>query len=154
MLPALCGSIGGVLGGVVSDKLLRAGHTLTFARKLPIVTGMLLAMTMIACNYAQSQRVVIFLMSLAFFGKGFGALGWTVVSDTSPQGMLGLNGGVFNLIGNLAGVTTPIIIGYIVSHTGSFNDALIFVGVMALMAIVSYLPIVGEIKRIEIKASA
>jgi len=24
----------------------------------------------------------MFLMSLAFFGKGFGALGWTVIADT------------------------------------------------------------------------
>jgi ACS family glucarate transporter-like MFS transporter len=149
ILPALCGSVGGVLGGVVSDGLLRAGHSLTFARKVPIVTGMLLAMTMIACNYAHAQWVVVLWMALAFFGKGFGALGWTVISDTSPKGMVGLNGGLFNLIGNLAGITTPIVIGYIVKRTGSFNDALIFVGLMALMAIVSYLPIVGTIQRVD-----
>src|SRR6185312_11741474 len=46
-VPALCGSIGGILGGVVSDKLLRAGHTLTFSRKLPIVAGMLLSVCMV-----------------------------------------------------------------------------------------------------------
>jgi len=149
VLPALCGSVGGVLGGVISDKLLRAGHSLTFSRKAPIVAGMLLAMTMIACNYAHAQWVVILFMSLAFFGKGFGALGWTVVSDTSPKGMVGINGGLFNLIGNMAGVTTPIVIGYIVNRTGSFNDALIFVGLTALMAIVAYLPIVGTIRRAE-----
>ena len=152
VLPALCGSIGGVLGGVVSDGLLRAGYSLTFARKVPIVSGMLLAMAMIACNYAHAQWVVVLWMALAFFGKGFGALGWTVVSDTSPKGMVGLNGGLFNLIGNLAGITTPVIIGYIVKRTGSFNDALIFVGLTAFMAIVSYLPIVGTIQRVDFKA--
>jgi ACS family glucarate transporter-like MFS transporter len=36
---------------VASDRLLKAGRSLTFARKAPIVAGMLLAMTMIACNY-------------------------------------------------------------------------------------------------------
>ena len=149
ILPALCGSVGGVLGGVVSDSLLRAGHSLTFARKAPIVTGMVMAMTMVACNYVNAPWAVIFWMAVAFFGKGFGALGWTVISDTSPKGMVGLNGGLFNLIGNLAGVTTPIIIGYIVKRTGSFNDALVFVGVTALMAIVSYLPIVGTIQRVD-----
>jgi MFS transporter, ACS family, glucarate transporter len=153
VMPALCGSIGGILGGVVSDKLLRAGHTLTFSRKLPIVTGMLLSVSMIACNYSDAQWLVILWMSMAFFGKGFGALGWTVISDTSPKGMVGVNGGLFNLIGNLAGITTPIIIGYIVDRTGSFNGALIFVGVAALMAIVSYLPIVGEIKRLDFNLS-
>jgi ACS family glucarate transporter-like MFS transporter len=92
------------------------------------------------------------LMSIAFFGKGFGALGWTVISDTSPKGMIGVNGGLFNLIGNLSGITTPVIIGYIVRRTGSFQDALIFVGATALLAIMAYLPLVGEIKRIEVPA--
>jgi MFS transporter, ACS family, glucarate transporter len=152
VLPALCGFIGGVLGGVVSGRLLRSGRSLTFSRKLPIVTGMLLSITMIACNYSHEQWLVVLWMSLAFFGKGFGALGWTVISDTSPKGMVGLNGGLFNLIGNLAGITTPIVIGYIVDGTGSFNGALVFVGLTALMAILSYLPVVGEIKRIDFDA--
>jgi MFS transporter, ACS family, glucarate transporter len=150
-LPALCGGVGGVFGGVVSDRILRAGHSLTFARKLPIVAGMALSVTMIGCNYAKAQDVMLLLMSLAFFGKGFGSLGWSVVSDTSPKGMVGLNGALFNLIGNMAGITTPIIIGYMVKKTGSFNDVLIFVGGTAIMAIVSYLPLVGEIKRIELR---
>lgn len=149
-LPALCGFTGGILGGVVSDKLLQAGHSLSFARKTPIVAGMLLSVTMIGCNYADAQWVVMVLMSLAFFGKGFGALGWTVIADTSPKPLIGVNGGLFNLIGNLAGITTPIIIGYIVKRTGSFHDALIFVVATALMAIVAYLPIVGEIKRVDL----
>ncbi len=150
-VPALCGGTGGILGGVISDRLLRAGHSLSFSRKAPIVAGMLLSVTMIGCNYARSQGVMLFLMSLSFFGKGIGALGWTVISDTSPKGMVGLNGGLFNLIGNLAGITTPIIIGYLVKETGSFDDVLIFVGATALLAIVAYLPIVGEIKRVELK---
>jgi MFS transporter, ACS family, glucarate transporter len=148
-LPALCGGTGGILGGVASDRLLRAGYSLSFARKAPIMAGMLLSVTMIGCNYAPAQAVMLFLMSLSFFGKGFGSLGWTVIADTSPKGMVGLNGALFNLIGNLAGITTPIIIGYLVKKTGSFDDVLIFVGATALCAIVSYGPIVGEIKRLD-----
>ena len=148
-LPAVCGSIGGVLGGFTSDGLLRRGRSLTFARKAPIIAGMLLSVTMIACNYTDKQTVVMSLMSLAFFGKGFGALGWTVIADTSPKQLIGLNGGLFNLFGNIAGITTPTIIGILVQRTGSFDDALIFVGVTALLAIFSYVFIVGEIKRLE-----
>ena len=148
-VPALCGCAGGILGGVVSDRLLRAGRTLTFARKAPIVAGMALAISMVACNFVSTRLAVMVLMSLAFFGKGFGALGWTVISDTSPRELVGVNGGLFNLIGNLAGITTPIAIGYLVKSTGSFRDALIFVAATALMAIVAYLPIVGEIRRLE-----
>lgn len=153
-LPALCGGTGGILGGVFSDRLLRAGHSLTLARKTPIIAGMLLSVIMIGSNYASSQVVMQALMSVSFFGKGFGSLGWTVISDTSPQGMVGLNGALFNLIGNLAGITTPIMIGYLVKTTGSFDDVLIFVGMTALLAVVCYGPIVGEIKRLEIEPSA
>ena len=153
-LPALCGSVGGVLGGVCSDQLLRRGCSLTFARKAPIIVGMLLSVTMIACNYTNVQAVVMFLMSLAFFGKGFGALGWTVIADTSPKELIGVNGGLFNLFGNISTITTPTVIGILVKKTGSFNDALIFVGVAALMAIFSYLVIVGEIKRLELRPPA
>jgi ACS family glucarate transporter-like MFS transporter len=147
--PAMCGVAGGILGGVVSDKLLRRTGSLSIARKTPIVLGMLCSLTMIGCNYTDSTTLVIALMALAFFGKGFGALGWPVISDVSPKNMIGLNGSLFNLFGNTAGILTPIIIGYIVKRTGSFNLALVYVGFMALCAIVSYLFIVGDIKRVE-----
>jgi MFS transporter, ACS family, glucarate transporter len=124
---------------------------LSFARKLPIMAGMGLSMTIVACNYAHAQSLMLAFMSLAFFGKGFGALGWTVISDTSPKGMIGMNGALFNLCGNMAGVTTPLIIGTIVQKTHSYNGALLFIGIVAFCAIVSYGPIVGEIKRLELK---
>ncbi|MFP5206015.1 MAG: MFS transporter [Acidobacteriota bacterium] len=149
-VPGLCGGFGGILGGTISDRLLRRGHSLSFARKLPIMAGMGLSMTIIACNYAHAQTVMLIFMSLSFFGKGIGALGWTVISDTSPREMVGMNGALFNLCGNMAGVTTPLVIGAIVQRTHSYNGALIFVGVIAFCAIVAYGPIVGEIKRLEL----
>jgi ACS family glucarate transporter-like MFS transporter len=149
-VPGLCGGFGGILGGFISDELLKRGCSLSFSRKLPIMAGMALSMTIIACNYASSQSIMLLFMSISFFGKGIGALGWTVISDTSPKGMVGMNGALFNLCGNLAGVTTPLIIGYIVEKTHSYNGALIFVAVIAFCAIVSYGPIVGEIRRIEL----
>ncbi|AHG89441.1 d-galactonate transporter [Gemmatirosa kalamazoonensis] len=147
-IPAVCGFVGGVLGGVFSDALLKRGHSLSVARKTPIVAGMLLSMTMVACNYVSSQSAVIFLMALAFFGKGVGALGWAVNADTAPRQFAGLSGALFNTCGNLSGITTPIAIGYIVQGTGSFAWALVYVGAHALVAIVCYLGVVGRIHRV------
>jgi ACS family glucarate transporter-like MFS transporter len=113
------------------------------------MAGMALSMAIIACNYAPSQSFMLVLMSISFFGKGIGALGWTVISDTSPKGMVGMNGALFNLCGNMAGITTPLIIGYILGRTQSFNGALVFVGIIAFCAILSYGAIVGEIKRLD-----
>jgi ACS family glucarate transporter-like MFS transporter len=144
-LPALCGFLGGVLGGVFSDGLLRKGFSLTAARKTPIVIGM------VGCNFVEAEWAVVVIMALAFFGKGIGALGWAVVSDTSPKQIAGLSGALFNTFGNTAAITTPIVIGYLVRGSGDFGGALVFVGANALVAILSYLLIVGEIRRLELK---
>lgn len=150
-LPALCGFAGGILGGWFSDRLLRRGCSLTVARKTPIVMGLLLSVSMVGCNYVESQTAVIFLMSLAFFGKGVGALGWAVISDTSPKSVTGLCGGLFNTFGNTAGIITPIAIGYILKATGSFNWALVYVSAHAALAVACYVVLVGEIRRVELR---
>jgi ACS family glucarate transporter-like MFS transporter len=149
-LPAISGFVGGMLGGLVSDGLLRSGYSLTLARKLPIVIGMLLSSSLVLCIYVDSDAAVVALMALAFFGKGFGSLGWTLVADTAPRQIVGLSGGLFNTFANLAAISTPIVVGYLVSHTGSFDSALIYVGANALLAVCSYLFIVGRIQRIEL----
>ncbi|MEN4873990.1 MFS transporter [Kosakonia cowanii] len=150
-IPALCGFVGGVLGGLFSDYLIKRGSSLTVARKVPIVMGMLLASSIILCNYTDNTALVVALMALAFFGKGFGALGWPVISDVAPKEIVGLCGGVFNVFGNVASIATPLVIGYMVKELHSFNGALVFVGCSALMMMVCYLFVVGDIKRMELK---
>jgi len=149
--PALCGFGGGIFGGAASDYLVRAGCSLTLARKLPIVAGMLLSVSIIACNYVRAEWAVVVIMALAFLGKGIGALGWAVLSDTAPKQIAGLSGGLFNLFGNISTITTPIAIGYILKGTGAFNGALVFIGAHAMAAIVIYLLVVGRIERLELK---
>jgi len=150
-LPAICGFAGGILGGVISDYLLRKGNSLSVARKTPIVLGLSLSTTMVICNYVDAEWLVIGIMALAFFGKGLGALGWAVVSDTSPKQIAGLSGGMFNTFGNIASITTPIIIGYIINATGNFFWALVYVAANALVAVLSYLVIVGPIARVQLR---
>ncbi len=151
-LPALFGFVGGIMGGLFSDALIRRGHSLTVARKTPIVAGMLLSVSMVGCNYVDAQWAVVGIMALAFFGKGIGALGWAVVADTSPRQIAGLSGALFNTFGNTAAITTPIIIGYLVKGSGGFDGALVFVGANAIVAVLSYLLVVGEIRRLELKS--
>jgi ACS family glucarate transporter-like MFS transporter len=153
MLPAICGLGGGVLGGVMSDALLRRGVSLSLARKLPIVAGMLLSVSMILCNYVEANWIVVLIMSLALFGKGVGSLGWAVVADTAPREATGLYGALFNIFGNIGAITTPIVIGYIVAVTGSFAWALVYVGVNALLAVIAYTLIAGPFERVQLTQS-
>ena len=151
--PAIAGFAGGVLGGLFSDWLLKRGVPLSSARKIPILVGLVISCAILACNYTDSQGLIMLFMSVAFFGKGVAALGWAVMSDAAPREATGLAGSVFNLCGNLSGIFTPIVIGYIVQGTGSFAGALVFVGANAAMAIACYLFIVGDIKRVTLTKS-
>lgn len=142
------------MGGVFSDWLLKRGYSLTTARKFPVICGMLLSCVIVVANYTQSEVVVIAAMSTAFFAKGFGNLGWCVLSDTSPKEVLGIAGGVFNMCGNLASIITPLVIGVILSSTQSFDYAILYVGSMGLIGLFSYLFIVGSLERIQLTPSA
>src|SRR4030095_12715914 len=104
--PFVAASVGVLFGGWWSDHMLRRGRSPNVARKLPIILGLLLASTLVAANFVEDARLVIARLSLSFFAQGMAALGWTLVSDIAPEGMLGVTGGVFNLAANLAGIVT------------------------------------------------
>jgi MFS transporter, ACS family, glucarate transporter len=152
--PALFGFVGGLLGGVFSDFLLRKTGSLTIARKTPLLIGMLLATSIIGCIYVQEEWMVVAVMALAFFGKGLASLGWAVMSDTSPRELAGVSGGIFNAFGNTAGIVTPIAIGYLVADSGNFDGALFYLAAHCLMTIFAYFVIVGKIERLELKTVA
>jgi ACS family D-galactonate transporter-like MFS transporter len=80
-----------------------------------------------------------------------GATGWVLVSDLAPSKLVGMAGGLFNFMANLAGIITPIVIGIIVNNTHSFTGALIFIAIVALSGALSLLFIVGKIQRLELK---
>ncbi|UIJ47376.1 MFS transporter [Sphingomonas cannabina] len=148
--PALCGFVGGLAGGYASDLILKRTGSLDLARKAPLVVGMILATLIIACVWVEAEWLVVTLMAVAFFGKGIASLGWAVMADVAPRQLAGLSGGVFNMFGNMAGIVTPIVVGYIVAATGSFDLALVFVGAHCLLTIFAFLVIVGPIRRLEL----
>src|SRR5436190_3328187 len=140
MLPYIGASIGVLVAGQVSDRILKRTGSANFARKLPIVGGMLLASTIVIANFVPdgSNALVIAIMSVAFFGQGMTNLGWTVISDVAPKQLIGLTAGIFNFSANLAGIVTPLVIGYTYQSTGSFFGPLVYIGVVALVGAFSY----------------
>ncbi|MGI4839973.1 MAG: MFS transporter [Janthinobacterium lividum] len=151
-LPAICGFAGSILCGVLSDRLLKRTGSVTLARKVPFIIGMALATGLVFCNFTDSIYVIVGLMSLALFGKGLAQIGLAVVVDTSPPPIVGMATGVFGIAGNIAGIITPIVIGYTVQATGSFSIALYFVAAHALIAMLAYLWVVGPLRRLEMPA--
>ncbi len=152
MLPYIGASLGVLVAGQVSDWLLARTGSANLARKVPIVSGMFLASTIVAANYvpAGQNSLVIAILSLAFFGQGMTNLGWTVISDVAPKKLIGLTAGIFNFSANLAGIVTPIVIGITYQRTGSFVGPLVYIAVVALVGAFSYSVILGDIHRLEV----
>jgi ACS family D-galactonate transporter-like MFS transporter len=151
VLPFIAASVGVFTGGYLSDKLLLRSGSANLARKLPMILGLSLAACIVGANYVHDNRLVIAIMSLAFFGQGMVGLGWAIITDVAPVNQLGLAAGVFNLATNLAGIITPTVIGLIVAATGSFVWALVMIAGIAVLGVFSYVVILGDVTRVEIR---
>jgi MFS transporter, ACS family, D-galactonate transporter len=152
-LPYMAAAVGVLCGGQLSDFLLRKTGSANIGRKAPIGMGMVMASCIALADFVPkgeaNNNIVIAIMCVAFFGQGICNLGWTVISDVAPKPLIGASGGVFNLLTNLAGIVTPIAIGYIVQATGSYSYALYTIGLMPLIALLLYIFALGDIKRLE-----
>jgi ACS family D-galactonate transporter-like MFS transporter len=154
VMPFIAASVGVLTGGSLSDLLLKRTGSANIARKLPIILGLCLASTIVAANFLDDDQMVIAVMSLAFFGQGMCNLGWTLITDVAPRELIGLTGGLFNLCANLAGVVTPLVIGFIVAATGSFYWALAYIATLAVIGVFCYVFVVGDVRRVEFKDPA
>jgi ACS family D-galactonate transporter-like MFS transporter len=151
-LPYIAAATGGVAGGLIADTILKKGGSTNLARKLPVVGGLLLGSCIALANFVPlgQDGLVVAIMCVAFFGQGATNLGWTVISDLAPRQLIGLTGGVFNMITNLAGILTPTIIGIILQVTGSYFYSLMYVGALPLIGAFLYVFVMGDIRRLEI----
>lgn len=152
-VPFLAAFFGVIVAGLTSDWLVRRGYSNEFARKAPVVVGMLLTMSIVGANYTDDTFWVIVCLSIAFFGNGLSSIAWVFVSFLAPPRLIGLVGGAFNFVSSLSAVIVPIVIGFLVDG-GSFAPALVFISVLAGIGAFAFLFMVGKIERIDIKTRA
>ncbi|MCX2780464.1 MFS transporter [Microbulbifer thermotolerans] len=148
-IPFTAAFFGVLCSGFTSDWLVKRGYSNEFARKTPVIVGLLLSGTVIAANYVESMAAVTFFLSLAFFGNGLASINWVFVSLVAPRHMVGLVGGCFNFIGGLSAVVIPVAIGFLVQD-GDFRPALLLIGGLALVGMCSYLFLVGRVEEIRV----
>ena len=146
-VPFLAAFVGVLLSGWVADLLVRKGFSLGFARKTPIICGLLISTCIMGANYTNDPMMIMCLMSLAFFGNGFASITWSLVSSLAPMRLIGLTGGVFNVAGGLGGITVPLVVGYLAQGYG-FAPALVYISAVALIGALSYILLVGDVKRV------
>lgn len=149
-VPYLAAFTGILCSGFLSDYLVKRGVSPAKARKRPIIIGLLVSAFILGANYVNEPALIIFFMSLSFFGVGFASITWIFVSTLPPKHLINLTGGVFNFIGQLSGIIVPIAIGFLASGS-SFAPALVFVAVLGLLGACSYIFLVGNVERIKME---
>lgn len=154
MFPYLMAMCGVLCGGVLSDLLLKRGHSRTFARKLPVMLGLGVTTSICLVNFFEDQPVIaIAILSVAFFANAFSNLGWVVCSDVIPRHLIGTMGGFLNIFGNLSGIISPLVIGVILERTHSFQYAMFYIAAVALCGLLAYVFLVGRIEVIPLPRS-
>ncbi|QRX82470.1 MFS transporter [Glaciimonas sp. PAMC28666] len=148
ILPFVGATIGILLGGWGADKLIRRGASVSFARKFPLIAGSLLGSTIVLANFTDSDALCIAILTGAFFAQGLSATSWAAMSEVAPKGLIGVTAGLTSVGANLAGIVTPIVIGYIVRETGSFAWGLGFISILSLIGTCSYAFLMGPVSRI------
>ena len=150
-LPWIAGAFAQPLMGGLSDWLIRRGVSITVSRKSLIITMQLLAASVVVAGYVPDAMTAVWLLTLSVACESAStSILWTTCTDVAPPAAAGSLAGIMNTAGALAGVLAPVVTGFFVKITGSFQAALLIGSCMVVLAACSMWFIVGELKTIPI----
>ncbi|MEU8638875.1 MFS transporter [Amycolatopsis sp. NPDC048633] len=137
-----------LVGGVVLDRLIARTGNETKARRIVLVTSMLVALSVAGAAYAGSVAVALVFLSVGAAGLAVSVpAGSSIVAVIAPEGCSGTLGGLVNFVANMIGIAAPIVTGTVVDVTGSFAGAFLVTGVVLLAGIFCYTVVLGKLDR-------
>jgi sugar phosphate permease len=139
-LPFLVGSVGSVLGGWLSDKILARTNNCKLARRLVAIPGLLWAgVFLIPGVMTDSPALSIAFLTCSLFGLELSiGVYWAVCLDVGHE-YAGTVSGMMNSLGSLRSIISPFLFGAIVQYTGSWEypflvaSAFLFAGALLLL---------------------
>ena len=117
-----CAMLAELLGGVVTDYLLRRTQSLQIARSLPIAISWVLAVVSLVPAILVHDLVfgmTGFIAALFFLGFAISPM-WTATMDIAPA-YAGSASALMNAAGAVAGILSPVAFGWILDRTGSWT---------------------------------
>lgn len=134
-VPWILGTFGLLLGGLISDLLLRICPDRLAARKFVLVSCLVLAGICVSLTgLVSSLSWAVALMAVTIFCVYLtGATYWAIIQDVVSAGHVGAASGFVHLIANCAGIVGPAVTGFIVQATGAFTSAFLLAGGVALL---------------------
>jgi MFS family permease len=134
-----------VLAGILSDRLIVAGHSPGSIRRTILLTGAVGCATTIAWSAFVEPRAAVWLLVLTGISIGPTSAMTGVVSATlaGPRAA-GRWYAAQNLAGQVAGVIAPLVTGMIVDATAAFTAAFLFAAAMEVLAMLAWGVVIKE----------
>lgn len=120
--PYICGFIGLILGGHVSDRLIASGYRTLYVRRfMNCVATFIPAVFLILLRYVRHPWQAILCLSCALFtGRASTSGYWINMIDVGPE-YAGKTMGMSNTIATIPGILGNLITGYILQRTQSWD---------------------------------
>jgi MFS transporter, ACS family, D-galactonate transporter len=145
-LPFLVFGLSQVIGGLVGDSLVRAGWDETRTRKGLVTIGFLTGLLLIPAAQVNSANMAVALV-IGGCLVGLSTSNMLVIlQHCAPPDQVGLWTGVYNFIGNLAGILAPLATGFLITATGSYTPAFVLAALMIATGQLFFWIVVGELK--------
>jgi len=154
-IPYACAVGGAIAAGYLVDWLAKRGASLTRSHKVPACVFLVVQTLLVICAVlTTSNPIAVMCLSAAMFcGTAAIAIAWAMVSVFAPSSCTGSLSSLQNFGGYVGGACAPIVTGFIVQQTGSFNVALYLGAAMSLLAAAASLVLVrGRIDLAEDEA--
>ena len=146
-LPFLIFGVCQPLGGWIADRLIRLGWDPARTRKGIISVAFLSGLLIIPAAHAASANTALLLIMGACLVGLSTANQLVLLQGCTPPKEIGLAVGVYNFVGNIAGVLAPLVTGYVIELSGgSYTPAFVLAAVMLAASQLSYWFIVGPLR--------
>ena len=150
-IPFTCGVVGSLTGGRICDILSRRGLSTINSCKIPIVCVLFaVVLCTVLAAYSLTSLLAVGYISLSLFMINAGSTAaWAMATVAAPQNYAGSLGSIQNFGGYVGGAIAPVLTGYLVQATASFQSALLVAAGVALFAGIGHLFFVAGLCRVE-----
>jgi nitrate/nitrite transporter NarK len=145
-LPYMVFGLSEPIGGWIADRLITAGRDETRVRKTIVTVAFLTGLMLIpAARVNTPGAAVALIIGGCLVGLATGNM-LVILQNCAPRAEIGLWTGIYNFVGNLAGILSPIITGVLISRTGSYTPPFVLAAVLIALGPLAFWVIVREVK--------
>ncbi len=127
------------LAGWAADRLIEKGHDAVRVRKAFTIAGFLAASTELIGALSDSNEVALFFAIFSLSGLGLTTANyWALTQTLIPGAAVGRIVGVQNCAANLPGIVAPLLTGWLVHSTGSYEAPMKAIWFFLLTGVAAY----------------